>query len=280
MALSRRTHRPRYTLVLLVLASMTIITLDYRGGFGPALTSIKHGVQDVFSPIQSGFASAFRPVGNFIDGALHYGSLKAQNAQLRRENTRLRSTESEASTLKHQLQEVSSQQHIPFGPGVATVMAQVEGGTPSNFQDAIVLGKGSDAGIQVGNPVVTGGGLVGRVVDVSHFQSRVLLITDPSSTLGVLFGSGGYEAVASGQGSGNDLTVTGVFPNETVTKGEGMVTAGVSNGLYPKDLPVGSVTSVSWHQGELQQRVTIKPFVDLSHLDLVSVLRWTPPPSP
>jgi rod shape-determining protein MreC len=280
VALTRRTHRPRSTLVILVLASLTIITLDYRGGFSPLLGSVKNGAQDVFAPIQSGFSAAFRPIGNFVDGALHYGSLKAQVAKLREENIRLQATAASASSLKGQLAEISSQEHIPFGPGVPSVMAQVEGTTPSNFGDVIVLGKGRNAGIKVGNPVVTGGGLVGRVVGVSHFQSRVLLITDPSSQVGVLFGSQGDEAVASGQGSGQRLSVTGVFPNEPVTKGEGMLTAGVSDDLYPKDLPVGTVASISWHQGQLQQRVTLTPFVDFSHLDVVSVLRWTPPPSP
>lgn len=279
MALTRRTRRPRYTLVILILAALTVITLDFRGGFSPVLRSIKDAAQDVFAPIQSGVSSAFRPVGNFFDGAVHYGSLKAQNARLREENIRLRASASESSVLSNQLRAISSQEHLTFGPGVPTVMVQVEASSPSNFQDVIVLDKGRNAGIKVGNPVVTGGGLVGRVVDVSHFQSRVLLISDPSSQMGVVFGSQGYDAVASGQGAGHNLTVSGVFPNETVKPGEEMVTAGVANDIYPNDLPIGTVTSVSWHPGELQQRVTLTPFVDLTHLDVVSVLRWTPTPS-
>lgn len=279
MALTRRSHRSRYTVVILLVAALIIITLDFRGGFDTVLGSLKDGAQDVFSPIQSGVSAAFRPIGNFFEGAARYGSLKTENARLRAENTRLQATESEASILQSQLKTISSQEHLVFGPSVPTVMAQVESTTPSNFQDVIVLSKGRDAGIKVGNPVVTGDGLVGRVVDVSHYQSRVLLISDPSSQIGVTFGSQGNLAVVSGQGSGKLLAVSGIFPNEQVTTGEGMVTAGVNDGLYPKDLPVGKVSSVSWHQGQLQQRVTLTPLVELSHLDVVSVLRWTPSPS-
>ena len=279
MALTRRTHRPRYTVIILLVAALVIITLDFRGGFDTVLRSFKDGAQDVFSPIQSGVSAVFRPIGNFFEGAVHYGGLKAENARLRSENTRLRATESEASILQSQLHSISSQNHLVFGPAVPSVLAQVESSTPSNFQDVIVLGKGRNAGIKVGNPVVTGGGLVGRVIDVSHYQSRVLLINDPSSQIGVTFSKNATLAVVSGQGAGKGLTVTGIFPNEKVTTGEGMVTAGVSDSLYPKDLPVGTVTSVSWHQGQLQQRVTLSPLVDLSHLDVVSVLRWTPSPA-
>jgi rod shape-determining protein MreC len=279
VALTRRTHRPRYTVVILLVAALIIITLDFRGGFDTVLGSIKDGAQDVFSPIQSGVSAVFRPIGNFFEGAVHYGSLKTENAKLRSENTRLRATESEGSALQAQLHDISTQEHLLFGPGVPTVMAQVEGNTPSNFQDVIVLGKGRNAGIKVGNPVVNGEGLVGRVIDVSHYQSRVLLISDPSSQIGVTFSSQGNLAVVSGEGAGKGLTVSGIFPNETVTTGQAMITAGVSDSLYPKDLPVGTVTSVSWHQGQLQQRVTLAPVVDLSHLDVVSVLRWTPTPT-
>lgn len=266
-------------MVILLVAALIIITLDFRGGFDTVLRSFKDGAQDVFSPIQSGVTAVFRPIGNFFEGAARYGSLKAQNSRLRSENTRLRAAASEASTLQTQLHAISSQQHLPFGPGVPAVMAQVEGSTASNFQDVIVLGKGRNAGIKVGNPVVTGEGLVGRVIDVSHFQSRVLLISDPSSQVGVTFSNHGDLAVVSGQGANKGLTVSGIFPNEKVTTGQGMVTAGVSDSLYPKDLPVGTVLSVSWHQGQLQQRVTLSPLVDLSHLDVVSVLRWTPSPA-
>ena len=89
MAKTRRSRRPRLTIGLLVLASITIITLDYRGDAHGAIASIKRSAADAFSPVQRGADAVFRPVGNFIVGAANGGELEQENARLRAENGRL-----------------------------------------------------------------------------------------------------------------------------------------------------------------------------------------------
>ncbi|MGH9058701.1 MAG: rod shape-determining protein MreC, partial [Acidimicrobiales bacterium] len=200
MALSRRSARPRYTLALLVLASVTVITLGYRAGGSGWLSGARNVAHDVFAPVQSAATSAFRPVANFFRGAAGYGSLQAENAKLRQENTKLKATAAQASIYQSQSAALHRQVALPFAPGIRKIVTGVISGAPSNFQDTVELDKGTAAGVKVGMPAVSGTGLVGRVVQASSSRSTVQLVTDPSSNTGVRFGSKGLVALATGQG--------------------------------------------------------------------------------
>jgi cell shape-determining protein MreC len=68
MAVTRRPSRARYLLLILVLAAVTLVTLDQRGGRGP-LNSVRSHVQDVTKPVQSAVHDLLRPVGNFLTEA-------------------------------------------------------------------------------------------------------------------------------------------------------------------------------------------------------------------
>ncbi len=273
---TRTRTRPRFTLLVLVLASITILTLWYRGAANHWLNGAKGWAADVFAPVQTAVTGAFRPVANFFEGAASYGSLKAQNAKLRQEVTALRAQSALASTYRRQAQALEAQQHLAFAGTLHQVLTDVVAGSPSNFQDTIELDKGTRAGIQVGMPAVSGTGLVGRVIAVSARTSTVLLVTDPTSAVGVRFGSHGTLALAKGQGQGRSLTVDLVDPGTRLVKGEVMVTSGGQGDLYPPGIPVGRVESASVSPGSLQENVTLKPFVNLDQLEFVSVLKWTP----
>ncbi len=274
MALSGRSTRPRYTLLLLVLASVTIITLDYRAS--GAVTAVKTRAQDVLAPVQSAVSGALRPVGSFFEGAVSYGSLQAENARLRAENARLLGPSLRASAEERQAQQLLAQANLPFAPSIAKVEAEVVGPGSSNFEDTVDIGKGTSAGVRVGNPVVTGSGLVGRVVAASTDRSTVLLVNDPSSHIGVRFGPDGDLGIVNGEGTGQPLGVDIVPLAAHLTKAEVMATSGVDQSVYPGGIPVGKVASNKAPAGALQRQVTLDPVADLGQLDLVSVLQWLP----
>lgn len=282
MALSRRSTRPRSTLLLLVLASVTIITLGYRGGHSGWLTGARNLARDAFAPLQSATTSALRPVGSFFEGAARYGSLQAENAKLRRQLTRLRATSAQSQLYQRQAAELHRLAHLTFAPTIPVqAVADVIAGSPSNFQDTVELDKGRGAGIQTGMPVVSGSGLVGRVVEASSTRATVALVTDPSSNTGVRYGSAGLVALATGQGEGKPLQVSLVQPGTPKSQlfaRELMVTSGGTGDLYPAGIPVGTVASATLPPGALQEDVTITPVVHLDQLQFVSVLAWTPPP--
>lgn len=275
--MSRRSARPRYTLLLLILASATVITLNYRGHAQGIISGAKSGAHDVLAPVQSAVTAVLRPIGNFFEGAFHYGALEQQNARLEAQNQALRSQAQGAQAAERENQSLRQQLNLPYLSGIATVSADVISTSPSNFSDSVVLDKGRSAGVDVGMPVVSGAGLVGRVTEASRTRSTVLLITDPTSDVGVRFGPApGSLAVAAGQGASQALRVDFVDPHTKVSKHMVMTTSGLQDARFPPDIPVGTVISAHLRSSALQWDITLAPSVDLAQLQFVDVLEWSP----
>jgi rod shape-determining protein MreC len=275
VAVYRRTSRARFLLLLLVLTAITLVTLDTRSSGRGWIGSARSKVQDAFAPVQSTTHSALRPVGDFFTGAVHYGDLKAENARLRDELAKQRGAQAQAQATQNELQLLLQNQHLPFVGSIPTVAAEVIDTSSSNFEVSIQINRGTSSGITADMPVVTGGGLVGKVARVSAKRAVVVLVTDPTFAVGVRLPSGDV-AVAQGTGRANRLRVDNVQPGFKVNAGDTLVSSGLQLEIFPKDIPVGKVRTVRQQPGALQQDVTIDPVVDLNRLTFVQVLQWSP----
>lgn len=276
MAVYRRSSRPRFVLLLLVLTAITLVTVDTRANGGGVTGTLRSAAHDVFAPVQSATHAVLRPVGDFVTGAVRYGSLKSENARLRDQLAQARSQALAASDAQRENQILSEQAHLDFVGGIPTVSAQIIDTSSSNFELSVQINRGSDNGIAVGMPVVSGAGLVGRIGEVSARRSTVLLLTDPTFSVGVRLTTNGAVFVADGDGRGNPLTLELVDASQKVNVGDKLVTSGLNLAQYPKDIPVATVRTVKSQPGQLQQVVTVDPTVDLSRLEYVRVLQWSP----
>jgi rod shape-determining protein MreC len=274
MAVSRRSARPRFTLLVLVLASLTLITLDLRGG--TSVLHVRGKARDAFSPIQSAVSSAVRPVTDFFHGAFQYRQLKNDNARLRAQLAQLNAQEIQDQYLLQTNKDLTDLLKLDFVGDIPTVASRVVAGAESNFQLTIVIDRGSDAGVLKGMPVVAATGLVGRVISTSAHQSTVLLLTDPSASVGIEFAPSNAIGVATGQGTGRPLGVTLIDPAAVTPVGTVAVTSGLAGSPYPRGVPVGRVASDVADVGVQSHTVTVRPVVDLAQLSYVDVLVWTP----
>jgi rod shape-determining protein MreC len=278
VAVYRRSRRQRFVLVLLVLTSITVITLDFRGEDDGVLDGVRRGARDVFAPVQSAADRVFAPVGDFFGGLTRYGDVKAENDRLRGELEQARGELLRQAGADRERQSLLELQQLTFAPTIPGVAARVVSTAPSNFQVTVSIDKGSDDGIEKGMPVVTGAGLVGRVSDVSRTRSTVVLITDRSSNVGVRLQSSGDVGVATGEGPGQPIRVDLVQVETQVTQGEPVVTSGLQRSVFPPEVPVGRVRSARVAPGALKQEVSVDPVVDLRRLEFVKVLQWRPQP--
>jgi rod shape-determining protein MreC len=276
LAVYRRPARSRFTLLLLVLTAVTLLTLDERGAGSGAIGAVKDGVRDAFAPVQRVSDRVFAPVGDFVGGILHYGDIEAENERLREEIAGLRGDLYRADDADRERRALLDQLDLPLPEDIPRVDARVVSTSPSNFAFTVDIDKGTSSGVAIGMPVVTGAGLVGRVTEVSRSRSVVQLLTDKKFSVGIRIGETGDVGVANGTGSLSRLTVDLVDPATEVGVGEILVTSGLQQSKFPPGYPVGRVVERAARPNALQQDVTIEPVVDLERLTFLTVLQWTP----
>ncbi len=263
--------------MLLVLASITIITLDYRGDAHGAISRLKGAASDAFSPVQRGVDAVTRPIGGFLAGAFNGGELQTENAKLRAEVGQYQREALAQQATENALKAQEALDNLPWTGTIPTVTAQVIALNSSNFAATVELDVGTANGVDQGMPVVGGAGLVGTVIASSSSSCTVRLITDPNSNVGVTFGSSsGNQANIAGEGIEKSLTVSDIIPGTVLHRGEVFTTSGLPNLIFPPLIPVAKITRFSSTPTATQESVTAVPVVDLTRLSYVDVLQWQP----
>src|SRR5207245_2213001 len=121
-----------------------------------------------------------------------------------------------------------------------------------------------------GMTVVTPRGLVGQVIEVTPNTSKVLLITDVSSSVDALVQSNRAKGVVNGSRTAN-LTMTYIPQREKIQTGDRIVTSGLG-GVYPSGVLVGMVTDVRQNDVDLFQDALVEPAVDFGRLEEVMII--------
>lgn len=273
MAISPPTgSRTRFA--VLILASITLLTIGLRDA--PVVREVREGASVVIGPIEGAVDTVTAPVRNAWHGVTDYDDLQRENDELR---ATVEASEAEGvrkSDAERQLAELSASLDLPWAGNVKTATARVVSGPRSNFSHAIEIDKGTDDGIAVGMPVVTGAGLVGRVTQATGASSTVELLTDPEFRVGVRLSTTGDLGTARGQGRGDPLTVdSAISPGTKVAKGTGVVTSGVDRSAYPPGIPVGTVASSRQGSGGLALDLDVDPVVDVDQLSYLTIMLWT-----
>jgi rod shape-determining protein MreC len=142
------------------------------------------------------------------------------------------------------------------------------GRSADDWWQQVILGKGQAAGIKVGSTVLAPGGLVGRVTKVTPHTSRVLLVSDPSSRIGVTVTRSRHMGILHGQA--NNYAVIDFFEKDPdVRIGDTIVTSSLSR-LFPSGVPIGRVKSLNLEKAYNPQAV-VEFTVPIGNLEWVSV---------
>lgn len=276
-SLGQRSRPSRSLLVALVLASLTLITLDYRGGEDSPVEAARRAVGEVFGPVESGTATAIRPFTAVPDWFRSRSDLNHDVARLEAENSRLRSEAATADYDRNRLEEYDGLTAAAKDLGYALVPARVVAlGPAQSFSETVTIDAGSRAGLRPDMTVVNNDGLVGRVLRVTSTTATVLLVVDTNSVVGGRVGESMEVGFLHGRGvigDGGRLDLELVDESEVPARHDTVVTWGSEDGApYVSGIPVGRVTSVYSSVRETTQRAVIEPYVDFGSLDLVGVV--------
>jgi rod shape-determining protein MreC len=272
--------RRRAVVAVLTIVSLALVTVYFRESDGGVLHDLQGTGASVLRPFEVAAERVARP---FRDGAGWVGGVlgaKSENKKLKRQVDDLRQqvilTQS-ALRENAQLKKLLAYLEGPtFPKDYRPVAARVIARAPSQFTQQIVISAGKNDTISKHDAVVTADGLVGEVTKVANNVAQVTLLTDPTSAVSALDVRSNADGILQLDQSGSTLILDRVTKDQVVDRGDTVVTSGFRSGdlqsLYPRGLPLGTVTSVSQSDTDIYKKIQLEPFVDFANLEAVIVL--------
>jgi rod shape-determining protein MreC len=245
----------RARLAFFALLAVSLILIDARL---KTLETIRIGVGVVLYPLQQAMLLPGVLVGRVGEYVTTVGSLMRENEALRREAVERAQLLHEAEQLRAenaQLRRLAGARERLRNEGV---LGQVLYESRDRFTRKLVLDKGANDGVRVGQPAIDDAGVVGQVTRVFPLTAEVTLVTDKEQTIPVQVLRNGLRGIAFGGVEPGTLDLRFMAANADINQGDVVVTSGL-DGVYPPGLPVASVARVERNVREQFARVVLTP---------------------
>jgi rod shape-determining protein MreC len=255
------------TLGMFALLCIVILMMDRRALLDP----LREGLGEVFNPVVTRFEEIGRPDPSDSELAQQLATAQVENDSLRAENAQMRGQLEEAAVWQEQAGFVSER------PDLTPLPARVQGRDPSGTQQIIIIGRGSSDGVRVGMAVTDPYNYVGQIVEVEENRSKVLLITDPSASVGaVLLETRGDGVVYGTRSSNGVLSMQHVAKDVVPGDQEWVVTSDLSESTtaqIPSHIPIGVVVGKPELNAQNDQlEIMVQPAADFQNLETVWIV--------
>ena len=269
-------RNPEWMLGILVVLHLIALSLNRVPG-QPGMRVLQVVLMTVTTPFQSGIGNSAGWLSEQWKGYFQLRRVREENEWLKSERIRLAS---EQLVLREQLARYGR-----LGPlveagdriGSQAIRARVVGRDVSRLFGTVVIDKGSFHGVSKNQPVVDAMGLVGRVVLVTPYSSRVILITDERHGAGSVIATtlaGRLLGIVRGARDSYYCQMDFITAPVNIDNGEPVLTSG-QDGIYPPGLLIGRVANPTDQPVSTQQRLVVAPAAELGRLEIVSVLQVT-----
>ena len=225
-----------YSLIFLILAvSLFLFSVVRPGSF----EGMRSGAADIFAPVIAAVSWPVQEAANYARAVSGIAAMQAENAKLQQENEQLREWYQTALVLKTENKSLQRLLNIRLDPQLHYVTARVAADSGSSYARTILVLAGRRDNVQKGHAVISGEGVIGRVIETGNMTARILLVTDINSRVPVQVGESANRAILAGNNS--DMPVLQhLGPDMMVAEGDRVVTSG-DGGIFPYGLPVGIV---------------------------------------
>ena len=279
MARPSGSNRGRLLLIMLIVSSLLLITLDLRGV--AVISAARNGVGAALTPVEKVGNWLVTPIKNLASDLFHLGRTRSTINSLREENAKLRSELLQQKNADGQVKQLKKALDLAgqarWNVVNAKVLAQ---GSAISFTKTVTIDQGSKSGIKPNMTVINGYGLVGVVKSVFPNSSIVLLASDPTFKIGVRIARTQTIGILSGQGSNQG--VLELLDNTTsIKKGDILLARGSSNNKpFVPGVPVGYLSRVTDSTNYVAQIADVTFYANLNALGVVSVVISAPDADP
>jgi rod shape-determining protein MreC len=253
-----RNQKRRIVKALVILSIAILIILS-----SSAARLIRINITDTSTP----FLKAANSFLGFLENIAPFAALREENRILRDRLDLLTRMAEETQAIHDENARLRNlidfRKIIPY----TSVPAQVIGRDPSNWSNSLIIDKGSENGIKQSMAVMSTRGIVGRIVEIGKYSSKVLLITDPNLKVGVLIRRNRQGGVMVGS-PGNRCKIIYIALDSDAKVGDKVITAGFGS-IFPKGILIGEIEKVGKEEGRLYKYAIVKPSQDLSKLEEV-----------
>lgn len=260
-------HKKAFFILFLFVLLFWLVTVQVKNGRFSFMEKPVLAVAGFFERIVTGTVNTVSSIGNRYVFLMR---TSRENERLKEEVDRLRLENAGMNELLTENERLRDALNFRRLNPLSSVMAQVIGKEMSPTSSTITISKGSDNGIEKDMAVITPTGVVGRVQAVLPALSKVLLLTDPGSTLAVRVQRNREEGLLEGKLVNCALKYVSYYAD--IQKGDLLVTSGL-DGIYPKGLPVATVVRVIKREASSFQTVVAEPIVRFSRLEEVLVYK-------
>ena len=263
--------RSRLLLIILIVTSLFLITLDLRGV--KILDGVRSGTQNVLSPFQKAGSTVVSPFRNFVGDVTHLGRTRSQIEKLKADNARLRNQLLQRKSADAELEQLKSVLDLAGRAGYKVLAARViSQGASTSFTQTITTDAGTTSGVRQNMTVVSGEGLVGVVKESYLNSALIMLATDPDFKVGVRVAGTQQIGILSGRGS--KRAELQLLDNQKIVKvGDVLLARGSTNNRpFVPGIPVGIISAVDSTAGSIAQTATVMLYPNFSALGVVSVV--------
>ena len=250
----------------LILVLIFIITSSGRQKFNAPQKAVFDLVgrgQEFITSVTSNLTDVFTSYTSLLD-------VQEENQKLREELARFKTVNNEYLEAVATNVRLANLLELKESLPAPTLTAEIVGRDKTMWFRTVYINRGSSDGIHQGMPVVTVEGIVGQILNVSPHFSKVLLANDPTSAIDVLIQKNRTHGIIKGIGA-EGYQLHYILKKSAIEKSDTIVTSGL-DGVFPKGLPVGTVSSVVKNRRGMFQKVSIQPAVDFAELEYLIVI--------
>lgn len=264
-----RRLRGALLVVIFISVFLYIFSLNFRTP--SRMDFLQRSVTETVSPPVQFLGRIFTGIEEFLRDYIWFKNLRGENAELKKQVAEL---ESKIATYHEAFVEnMRLRRLLDFKTSVKaeTVAARVIMHDLTGWFQTLMIDKGFKDGITPDMPVVNDEGVIGRILDVSDRHSRVLLITDPGSSVDAVVQRNRVRGILSGKDA-NGCLLKYVRSNLDIQQGDLLISSG-KDGVFPKGLRLGVIQASYKDPVDLFQKIEVKPLVRLSALEEVLIIK-------